>query len=208
MTRTLGVVLAGGSGSRMARGPNKALITLGGRTLLARAVATLHEICDDVIVAMSPLRPLPAREYAGARAILDPPGTEGPLAALVATLEAEPFERAIVLGVDLPLVPASSLAALAAMLDGERAVLAAPQGRPQPLAAAYAHAALAPLAARVSAGERRAVRGVRALHPRLVPDAVLATWPHGLAAWLNVNSPADLIAAERFALGPRGGRAA
>jgi molybdenum cofactor guanylyltransferase len=208
MTRTLGIVLAGGSGSRMAREQNKALILLGGHTLLARAVATLHEICGDVIVAMSPLRPLPPREYAGARAVFDPPGTEGPLAAMVAALEAEPFERAIVLGVDLPLVPSSSLAALAAMLDGDCAALAAPEGRPQPLAAAYAHAALAPLSACVREGERQAVRAVLSLRPRLVPDAVLATWPRGLAAWLNVNTAADLIEAERHGRGPAGGRAA
>lgn len=44
----LGAVLAGGQSSRF--GSDKALAALGGRTLLARAVASLEAQCDGVIV--------------------------------------------------------------------------------------------------------------------------------------------------------------
>jgi molybdopterin-guanine dinucleotide biosynthesis protein A len=44
----LGAVLAGGQSSRF--GSDKALAELGGRTLLARAVATLEAQCDAVVV--------------------------------------------------------------------------------------------------------------------------------------------------------------
>jgi molybdopterin-guanine dinucleotide biosynthesis protein A len=44
----LGAVLAGGQSSRF--GSDKALASLGGQTLLARAVASLEAQCDNVIV--------------------------------------------------------------------------------------------------------------------------------------------------------------
>lgn len=49
MTRVLGVVLAGGQSRRF--GSDKAIATLGGQTLLDRAVATLSRQCEAVVVA-------------------------------------------------------------------------------------------------------------------------------------------------------------
>src|SRR5262249_32784657 len=48
--RTLGVLLAGGRGTRLGAGIPKALVVCGGRTLLARALATLDTLGDAVVV--------------------------------------------------------------------------------------------------------------------------------------------------------------
>ncbi|MBI1798574.1 MAG: molybdenum cofactor guanylyltransferase [Candidatus Eisenbacteria bacterium] len=191
----LGIVLAGGAGRRLALGAPKAMAQLEGRTLVSRAIERLREVCRDVVVSVSPDRPLPPGILCGARAVSDPPGAEGPLAGLVAGLSSAPFEAAIVLGVDFPLVSAATLASLAARLPGVRAVIPAPHGRPQPLVAVYAADALAPLRAKLTAGERAVVPAVMALDPLVIGDAELGWLPGGIECWLNVNTAQDLAEA-------------
>ncbi len=53
----LGAVLAGGLSTRF--GSDKALAELGGRTLLARAVAVLEGVCDAVVVVGRDTAPAP-----------------------------------------------------------------------------------------------------------------------------------------------------
>ncbi len=50
---TAAVVLAGGTGSRMGGGVPKQLLPLGGRTVLERAVAAVHDAVDEVLVVMA-----------------------------------------------------------------------------------------------------------------------------------------------------------
>ena len=192
--RTLGVLVAGGRGQRFAELGSKALAECGGRTLLARAIATLSELCDPVIVVAPPdLRlPVPA-----ARRVVDMPGAQGPLAGVVAGLGSRRFEEALVLAVDLPLLTASLLAALRDLRGEANAVVAAPGGIPQPLAAWFGPRAFAPLAESLRTGERSVTRAVLGLSPRVVGDDVLAVLPGGLEAWLNVNTPEDMAEAGR-----------
>src|SRR6185369_331782 len=83
LMRSLGVLLAGGRGTRMGAGTPKALVVCGGRTLLARARATLETLCDAVVV-VAPRElelPVPLEDR-----VDDPPGARGPLAAMLAGL--------------------------------------------------------------------------------------------------------------------------
>ncbi len=73
----LGAALAGGQSSRF--GSDKALAELGGRTLLARAVETLEGLCDAVVVI--------GRETAPAPTLPDwPRPGMGPLGGIAAAL--------------------------------------------------------------------------------------------------------------------------
>ena len=204
--KTLGVLLAGGQGARLGADTAKALAMCAGRTLLARAMATLTALCDSVVVVAPGALdlPVPAEQR-----IADPPDAAGPLAGLVAGLGApagRACDEALVLAVDMPLLTPATLAALRALRGGAAAVVPAPGGIPQPLAAWYTPRVLAPLAAALAAGVRspsRAVMGfaglpgLAALGPAIVRDDVLASLPGGLEAWLNVNTQAELHEAER-----------
>ena len=194
MARVLGILLAGGRGERLGLGTPKALVTLGGRTLLDRALATLRLCCDEVVVCAPASLALP---IGTALRVDDPLPGEGPLVALVAGLRSRPFERAVALGVDLPFVGVCELAVVCASPMGAPAFVPAPGGRPQPLAAAYAPGAIAPLAAAVERGERALVPAVLALPARIVADAELIAVLGSTDAWFNLNTPADLAFAER-----------
>jgi molybdopterin-guanine dinucleotide biosynthesis protein A len=203
---TLGVVLAGGRGSRLAAGVPKAHATLLGRTLLARAVATLETLCDAVVVAAPADLPLGAFEALRAT---DPPHAAGPLAGLVAGLGVHAHGRALVLGVDFPLITGAHLASLRDQLgrSAAPAVAPCPAGVMQPLVSALLGAAAEPLAAALANGERSPAAAFTALGVERLDDAALATLGVPVAAFLNVNAPADLEAAAR-ALVRRGASAA
>jgi molybdopterin-guanine dinucleotide biosynthesis protein A len=200
--RKLGVLLAGGRGTRLGTGIPKALVVCGGRTLLARAHATLAASCDEVVVVAPREMDLPLMR---AERVDDPPDEAtdgkpgaGALAAMLAGMSSKAFDEALVLAVDLPLVTAAALFALRALRGDALAVVAAPGALPQPLAAWYAFGARAALQASFAAGERSVIAACRALAPRLVEDAELETIPGGGGFQWNVNTFADLERAERM----------
>ena len=213
MTATLGVLLAGGAGSRLGLGVPKALVRVGDLTLLERGVRTLAQICDAaVVVAPEQLSlPLPATGAASVARIHDPKGAAGPLAGMVAGLASRDYDRALVLGVDFPLMTPTTLRALLARFDEARvafeamacgaraieAVIPAPGGIAQPLAAAYAPAARDVLASRLAAGERAPSRAVAALASIVLDVAGVAELVGGREAFFNLNTPADLDEARR-----------
>ena len=193
--RTLGVLLAGGRGTRLGAGIPKALVVCGGRTLLARARATLVTLCDAVVVVAPRELELPVpREDR----VDDPPGARGPLAAMVAGLASRPFDEALVLAVDLPLVTAPALSALRALRGDALAVVPVPNALPQPLAAWYASGARAALEKALASGERSVIAACHTLSPRLVRDAELEAFPEGGGFQWNVNTFEDLERAERL----------
>lgn len=104
------VIVAGGAGRRLS-GMDKPAIEIGGRSLLARAVAAVADASDIVVVG--PERPLD-RAVTWTRE--DPPGT-GPLAALAAGLAAlGPADEVVVLAADLPNVTPVTVRRLRAAL--------------------------------------------------------------------------------------------
>jgi molybdopterin-guanine dinucleotide biosynthesis protein A len=193
--RTLGVLLAGGRGTRLGAASPKALVTCGGQTLLARAMTTLERLCDPVVVVAPGEMELPVSRT---DRVDDPPGARGPLAAMLAGLASRPFGEALVLAVDLPLVTVAALTALRAFRGDALAVMAAPGALPQPLAAWYAPGARALLEAALASGERSLIAACRTLNPRLVIDDELTAIPEGGGFQWNVNTAEDLARAERL----------
>jgi len=216
MLSTLGVAVAGGRGARLGLGVPKAMVTLGGMTLLHRTLATLAAVSDELAVAAPaglalelPHRVRGARGDVAVRRVHDARENAGPLAGLVAAFAAMPFRRAIVLGVDFPLVRPEFLESLLDRLEPARAaagaadvaprmaVVPAPGGMLQPLIGAYSHAAGPVLRECFERGERAVSRAVLALDPLMLGVRELAMLPGGADNCFNVNTPADLAHAER-----------
>ena len=184
-----GLVFAGGAGRRMGR--DKALVDIGGRTLLELAVERVRAAGGEPIV-LGP--PRPPAETAGAVQIDDLEGgpPQGPLLALRRGLLAlEAPGRAVALAVDLPLVSVALLRFLVQAAEGWEAVVPRSGGVLQVLAAAYGTGCLPAI-------ERAIARGERALHAflpevrhRIVEEGDLELLG-GAGLFLNVNTPGDL----------------
>lgn len=98
-----GIILAGGLSRRM--GCNKADLILGGKTLLEHQVEKLRALgINDIILSGAD-----CLEIAGTRIVPDIYTQRGPLGGLHACLQATEYPQALVLSVDVPLVPLSAL---------------------------------------------------------------------------------------------------
>lgn len=197
MRGTLGILLAGGAGLRLGAGVAKAEVVVGNMTLRDRALATLAESCDAIVI-VSPRARSSAATVEDERWVEDE--GSGPLSGIVAAVGADTFERALVLGVDFPLVRPRLLNALLDELQRTRAkaVMSAPRGIPQPLVAAFAPAAAVELKRSFEAGERSITRAMTALGAIVVSDEFLMTHGGGLDEVMNVNTAEDIAAAGRL----------
>jgi FdhD protein len=203
--RVSGAVLAGGRSRRM--GSDKRELSVGGVPLLARAVAAVTAIADDVqvvvggdddVTRLATLVPdLPDLPGPPPRWRHDLRSDQGPLAGIEAALDGARYDLVLVLAGDHPQAVPAVLRALVDRLRARPEALAAALGDtrgPQPLVAAYRRAALPTVRALLDAGERRATRLLEHL------DAVVlerrewrALDPSG-ATVVDLDTPQDLRA--------------
>jgi molybdopterin-guanine dinucleotide biosynthesis protein A len=170
----LGVVLAGGQSSRF--GSDKALAELDGQTLIARAVERLECWCEHVVVV--------GRDDAPAPTLPDwPRAGMGPLGGIAAALHLardQGYASVLTVGVD---------------------ALGLPENLPALLAPAPAYIASQPVIGLWPASAAEAVAAILTgdgRHSMLAFAEAVGARPVQLAAEpANINTPADLAAAER-----------
>jgi molybdopterin-guanine dinucleotide biosynthesis protein A len=170
----LGVVLAGGRSTRF--GSDKALAELGGKQLLDHAVDRLSGWCDDVVIA--------GRETGPAKCLPDWPAPDmGPLGGIAAGLrhaEANGFDSALTCPVD-----AWDL----------------PQDLPELLAKPPCYLADQPVIGHWPTGAARTVETILTTDGkhslRQFVEAIGAIPVKSAVKAANINTPADLAAAEK-----------
>jgi molybdopterin-guanine dinucleotide biosynthesis protein A len=182
------VVLTGGRGSRLGR--DKSTTVVGGRTLLARVLASVRSASAVVVVG-----PQPADCAPGVLVVReDPPGT-GPAAALAAALPSVGTDVLVVLATDLPFLGdtprllAEGLSAGPADCDALLAVDRS--GRRQPLCAAYRTASLHAAAAALPTVEHSSMQALLAplrWRPWTPPAA-------SVDPTMDIDTPGDLARA-------------
>jgi molybdopterin-guanine dinucleotide biosynthesis protein A len=186
-TQALGVVLAGGRGSRL--GGAKATTELGDRPLISYPLGAIAAAGLEAVVVAKPDTDLPPLDL---DVLTEPEEPVHPLAGIVAALR-QRGRPLVVLGCDFPFVPPALIRALA---DApEPLVVPAPGGEAQQLVARWTPALLPALEGAL-AREEPLRRTVAALAPRLLTDAELARFGDPARIFFNVNTPADLRHAE------------
>jgi molybdopterin-guanine dinucleotide biosynthesis protein A len=188
----VGAVLAGGLSRRM--GEPKAIVELAGRPLAARVAATVGSAGLEPIVVAKPDSPLPALDC---RVLTEPSEPRHPLTGLLAALDASAGRGVVAIACDMPLVPARFLAWLAQRGVRRQAAVCEVGGRLEPLLGRYAPEASEPLARSLAAGEPMR-EAVAALDLRVVGAHELARFGDPERIVFNVNTPGDVVAAERL----------
>jgi molybdopterin-guanine dinucleotide biosynthesis protein A len=190
----IGVLLAGGRGSRL--GGAKALAPLAGRPLICHPLAALRGVVGDAAIVAKPDTELPS--LSGVAVWREPATPRHPLVGIVHALACAAGRPVLVCAADMPFVTPEVLAALAGTDPaGAPAVVATSADRGlSPLLGCYQPAAGPLLAPAAAAGTVAVRRAVTALSPRLLEVAD----PNVL---FNVNSAADLAAAEALLAGRR-----
>jgi molybdenum cofactor guanylyltransferase len=198
-----GFVLAGGRSSRMGR--DKALLELGGRSMLKIALDKLRALPLAI-----PPRVAGARSDAGAIADLHP-GC-GPLGGIEAALAASSRSLNVFLPIDMPLLPAKFMVWMLrrAQITGAMLTLPRINARPQPLCAVYHRELLGPITRSLLAGDYKVMRVVCSAAPptgtadifdvELVTSAepeMFAFSPLPAYRWFhNCNTPEDVAGIE------------
>ncbi|WP_313899322.1 molybdenum cofactor guanylyltransferase MobA [Methylobacterium sp. E-065] len=194
----LGLILAGGQARRMGGG-DKPLMRLGDRTLLQRVVERLGPQCGAGLALSANGDPARFAGFPGP-ILPDPlPDRLGPLAGILAGLEhaaAQGIAQVVSVSGDAPFLPEDLVARLRAATSETGIALAASGERQHYTIALWPTALRSALRGYLERGERR-VGAFIALH-----GAAVACWPVApVDPFLNVNTPADLVAAEVLDLG-------
>lgn len=182
-----GVILAGGASRRM--GSDKALISIGDRSLIEHVRGQLAPHVDELLVSADDVE-----RYAFLQlpVIADREPDQGPLCALATCFERAKNPRLLVVSCDVPELPTTLLAGLLAATDDpeiDAALTLTPDARRQPLLACYRRRAQAAIEAALAAGKRRADAMLDAIAIEEVPSP--------MALW-NLNTPQELEAYLRW----------
>jgi len=186
-----GIVLAGGQSQRMGR--NKALMTLGGKTLISRVLETLTRICDDLIISANDLLP-----YASlpARVVPDVIPDRGALGGIHAGLKSMRNEKALVVACDMPFLSLSLLRFMMVAASDYDVVVPRIDGYFEPLHAIYGVDCISPIERLIADGPRRIVALYDRVRVREVnEDQVRLFGADG--SFFNINTPQDWVMAER-----------
>lgn len=199
--RLLGAALAGGGSRRF--GTNKALVSLGGKTLVGRATELLApHVAHVVVVGGNSADP----GFSGVEMIPDRAPGLGPLGGLATALRAAE-ERALdgvfVLACDTPLIPTDLLEELVGLWDGRSALLPESRGPLglEPLCGVYP-VAMGPLVAEATTAVDRSMAAlVHSLPVRRLSLFRVRAYGDPEDLFLNVNRPQDLERARVLLVG-------
>jgi molybdenum cofactor guanylyltransferase len=160
------LVLAGGEGRRMGR--PKALLPVGGTTLLGWQVGRLAPHFAEVVVAAAD----PAIVPPGARFARDRSGPRlGPLAGIEAGLAAAAQEAVFTLACDLPHVDLGLAGRLVELSAGFDAAVPRLGGRPEPVCACYRRSALPVISKQLDSARLKAADALGELRVAWLDDA-------------------------------------
>jgi len=189
-------VQAGGRSSRMGR--DKALIPLGGIPLIEHVLRRTAGLAEEVLITTN--RPADL-VYLGVRLVADREPGAGALPGLLTALEAAHGETVLLLACDLPFVCRPLLEHLLSRAPEAQVVVPQWNDSLEPLHAVYSRSCANAVRAAVQAGQQRVIDILPRVTQRVVDEAAIAQFdPHGWS-FFNVNTPQDLVRAERVLAG-------
>lgn len=192
-----GVVLAGGEARRYGGAP-KGLARVRGQRIIDRVAQALTAAADDLLLVAND--PDAVSWLPGVRVTADLRPGNGSLGGIHAAL-ARAEQPVLVVAWDMPFVPAALLVALRAL--GRGADVAVPESAStrgvEPLCAYYDPACLGPIERHLDAGDRRVVGFFEEVRVARLPDDQVRRFGDPALMFLNVNSPDELVLAERHA---------
>lgn len=192
--RPLGVVLAGGPGSRL--GGRKPWRTVGGRRLIDLALEALAPHTDGLMVVTNRVA-----DFADltCTVVADRWPGQGPLAALATAFLESRAPSLVLAPVDNPFLSPALVARLAAGQPGSRALVTeGPRGW-EPLLSWYSRDCLQAALRLIAKDERRLRRLLKMVDATSLPwEEVRALDPEGRSLF-NINYPEDLVLARSLA---------
>jgi molybdopterin-guanine dinucleotide biosynthesis protein A len=194
-----GFVQAGGGSTRF--GTDKALVQLGGKTMLQRTAELLANVCDDVRIVA------PAGNYQALSwpVISDRWPGEGPLGGIVTALESmQKYLResawAMVVSCDMPFLSREFLAFLHEKTSRSAALIVVPEsaGGIEPLCACWHTDTTASARAAFDSGVRKVTEAMRRLPMEVLDESAWKRFDTKGRLFWNMNTAEDFVEASRI----------
>jgi molybdopterin-guanine dinucleotide biosynthesis protein A len=181
-------------------GRDKALMTLGGRTLLERAIAAVASVAGETFVVGDRE---PYRQF-GVPVVPDAFPGAGPLGGIGTALRHARHEHVLVVACDMPFLSVRLLRAMAEQrrdfdvlvpVTGSAASDQRLASTYETLHAIYERSILPAIELRINRGELQVVAALAGLTLRELPEAWLREYDPSLRSFVNANCPDDWEAA-------------
>lgn len=190
-------IMAGGKSSRM--GQNKALVTLGGQTMIERIITRTANIGQATTLLIT--NHASVYEHLGLPMVADVMPDKGALGGIYTALNHSVSAYTVVIACDMPFVSAPLLCAmLAATADTPYdALVPRVDGYPQGLCAVYHRRCLKPIRKRLVADQLRVGDVYADVNVCYFDEADYRAFTPDKRAFMNVNTPDDLRRARELA---------
>ncbi|MBI3402334.1 MAG: molybdenum cofactor guanylyltransferase [Acidobacteria bacterium] len=185
-------ILCGGHATRFG-GRDKSALVVEGRTILARQLAGLSSLSDDILLVGGASPAAQSFEGRDVRAIADLKPGCGPLGGIHAALTEARGDAVFVVACDMPFVTAALGAFLLGLAGSADVVVPRTERGYHPLCAVYTRACLGPVARRLGEG-RLALRdliGDAEVRARVVTAEEMEPFGGCDRLLANVNTPAE-----------------
>jgi molybdenum cofactor guanylyltransferase len=190
---TAGFILAGGKSSRMGR--DKAMLEIGGVTMLDRTMALIRGVGIEPVVVGAPVEF--SRAVAGSVIEDKWPGA-GPLGGIITALGVSKKPWNLIVACDLPYLTREWLEFLVARGLSSKADAVVPmnEGGPEPLCATYAKAAETPLVSAFEGGVRGVIQALTHIRVEYLEPVEWKGFDSEGLLFKNMNQPADYAQAQ------------
>jgi len=192
-------ILAGGKSSRM--GANKALLEVGGSSMLRRTAGLLRPLVDDLFIVADD--PAPYADL-GLAVVADVHRGCGALGGIHAAIARAAHPLVLCAACDMPHINGGVLEVLLGTArPDDDALIPRSGGFPEPLLAVYGRGALPAIEQAILAGRLKITGALGGLRVRFVDEEALAPVDPERRCFINVNTPAELTEARGRATGER-----
>jgi len=193
--KVTGVIQAGGRSTRMGGRP-KALLELGGRSIVERVVAALAPSVDDVLVVTNTPE---LYAFLGLPMVGDVYPDHGSLGGVYSGLKAAASGSALAVACDMPFLHPEVVRLVAARAAEGDVVIPRVGSQLQPLHAAYAKACLPRIETQLAAGRLKILELLDHVRVIEIAEAEVARFRDPRIVFMNVNTPDELERARALA---------
>ncbi len=194
--KVTGVIQAGGRSTRMG-GRAKALLELGGRSIVERVVAALAPSVDDMLVVTNTPE---LYAFLGLPMVGDVHPDHGSLGGVYSGLKAVASGSALTVACDMPFLHPEVVRLVAARAAEGDVVIPRVGSQLEPLHAAYAKACLPRIETQLAAGRLKILELLDHVRVIEIAEAEVARFRDPRIVFMNVNTPDELERARALAV--------
>jgi len=193
--RVTGVIQAGGKSIRMGGAP-KALVPLGGRSIIERVVDAVRAVTGDVLIVTN----TPALyAHLGLPMVPDVFPDHGSLGGIYSGLAAVPGDAAFTVACDMPFLSVEVVRLVASRAAEADVVIPQIAGQWETLHACYAKSCLGPIERRLRSGRLKVISFFDEVRVLAITEAQIARLCDPAVVFMNVNTPDELDRARALA---------